>query len=138
MIRKTISYKKTEAPEETTKRIVLPVDVATKKADETYTIYNLDNDVDYTFWIQLFNDENTYSTDTKAFQTPEKDKNMMQVNSFQTEENYDSSALVTWVNPSDESFYGIQITSEPPEGNLSTPVYFLKKTVATGNMDVGT
>ncbi len=122
-----ISYKQTDADENSTQRIVLPVDVASKKADETYTIYDLENDISYTFVVQLFNDENTFSSESIINATPSKDKNMMQVTSLQTEENYDSSALVTWVNPEAENFYGIQITAEPAEGNLATPVYFLKK-----------
>lgn len=50
----------------------------------------------------------------------------------------DGSVMLTWKNPSDEDFYGVQISAEPAEGTLENSVVVTSNTFTVSGLKNGT
>ena len=50
----------------------------------------------------------------------------------------DGSVMLTWTNPSDEDFYGVQISAEPAEGTLENSVVVTSNTFTVSGLENGT
>lgn len=118
----TISCRNTRTNDVST--VSLPRDNSTNTLPTTYTFNNLINGDQYTFTLYQY--DNEYRSDGTPSSCTANKKNNMKIIDLDTN-NLDSSTILSWTNPSDDDFYGIQIKCEPAEGNLSSPIYFMKK-----------
>lgn len=123
--------KKTNTQTSDVTTISLPKDPNTGKIPSSYTFYNLNNGKGYDFKIYQYDKELNQSSGVGVLGYPEVTANTNEV-SLKDINNQDSSVILTWDNPNSENFYGIQIVASSNDGtanlgNLSSPVYFLKK-----------
>ncbi len=105
-------------------KISLPKISSPYDVPETYTVTGLTLGVTYYFTIVQFDDTGKESSGVYGNGTPAKNINTMGV-TFGDISLSDGTVGLSWENPDNPNFYGIQITSDPAEGSLQTPVYFL-------------
>lgn len=105
-------------------KISLPKISSPYDVPETYTVTGLTLGVTYYFTIVQFDDTGKESSGVYGNGTPAKNINTMGV-TFGNISLSDGTVGLSWENPDNPNFYGIQITSDPAEGSLQTPVYFL-------------
>lgn len=89
-----------------------------------YTIYELKNGTNYAFSVKQFDKNLNYSTTSTSSTSPRKKTHNLKISNTKANK-YDSAVSLSWTNPTDSSFYGLKIESNPPEGNLNAPVYFM-------------
>lgn len=123
--------KKTNVQTSEVTTISLPKDPNSGNIPSSYTFYNLNNGKGYDFRIYQYDKELNQSSGVGVLGYPEISANNNEV-IIKEINNQDSSVQLTWENPVSDDFYGIQIIATANDnnvnlGNLSSPVYFLKK-----------
>lgn len=94
--------------------------------ETTYTFYNLENKKEYSFNVSQYDSKLNHSASVGIpNKMPLADTHTLKVSPISFDAD-DSTVSLSWTNPTDDDFYGIQIKANPAEGNLSTPVYYYK------------
>ncbi|MFA6937085.1 MAG: fibronectin type III domain-containing protein [Treponema sp.] len=106
------------------------------------TVTGLANATKYTFTVKTMDKSLNTSTGTTATATPadSSDKTAPAEVTGIAATAGDSQALLSWTNPTDADFYGVEVSATPAYGSLATPVVLIGKitTVSVSGLANGT
>ncbi len=108
----------------------------------TFTVSGLTNETSYKFTLKTIDDSLNVSAGISSESVSPVDLSdktaPAEVTELKTSDAEDGSVTLTWKNPDDEDFYGVQISAEPAEGTLSEPVLVKSETFTVSGLTNGT
>lgn len=108
-----------------------------EKTEKTLLVEGLKANTEYSFTFTALDSESKPGSETttikiKTLETTPADKTApAEVTELKAAPG-DGLVVLTWKNPSDEDFYGVQISAEPAEGVLANPVVVTSNTFTAG------
>lgn len=107
------------------------------KTEKTLLVEGLNANTEYSFTFTALDSESKPGSETttikiKTLETTPADKTAPAEVTELNAASGDGLVILTWKNPSDEDFYGVQISAEPAEGVLANPVVVTSNTFTAG------
>ena len=104
-----------------------------EKTEKTLLVEELKANTEYSFTFTALDSESKPGSETttikiKTLETTPADKTAPAEVTELNAASGDGLVVLTWKNPSDEDFYGVQISAEPAEGVLAKPVVVTSNT----------
>ena len=104
-----------------------------EKTEKTLLVEELKANTEYSFTFTALDSESKPGSETttikiKTLETTPADKTAPAEVTELNAASGDGLVVLTWKNPSDEDFYGVQISAEPAEGVLANPVVVTSNT----------
>lgn len=104
-----------------------------EKTEKTLLVEGLKANTEYLFTFTALDSESKPGSETttikiKTLETTPADKTAPAEVTELNAASGDGLVVLTWKNPSDEDFYGVQISAEPAEGVLANPVVVTSNT----------
>ena len=104
-----------------------------EKTEKTLLVEGLKANTEYSFTFTALDSESKPGSETttikiKTLETTPADKTAPAEVTELNAASGDGLVVLTWKNPSDEDFYGVQISAEPAEGVLAKPVVVTSNT----------
>lgn len=104
-----------------------------EKTEKTLLVEELKANTEYSFTFTALDSESKPGSETttikiKTLETTPADKTAPAEVTELKAASGDGLVVLTWKNPSDEDFYGVQISAEPAEGVLANPVVVTSNT----------
>lgn len=104
-----------------------------EKTEKTLLVEGLKANTEYSFTFTALDSESKPGSETttikiKTLETTPADKTAPAEVTELKAASGDGLVVLTWKNPSDEDFYGVQISAEPAEGVLANPVVVTSNT----------
>lgn len=104
-----------------------------EKTEKTLLVEGLNANTEYSFTFTALDSESKPGSETttikiKTLETTPADKTAPAEVTELNAASGDGLVVLTWKNPSDEDFYGVQISAEPAEGVLVNPVVVTSNT----------
>ena len=114
-----------------------------EKTEKTLLVEGLRANTEYSFTFTALDSESKPGSETttikiKTLETTPADKTAPAEVTELKAASGDGLVILTWKNPSDEDFYGVQISAEPAEGTLSEPVLVKSETFTVSGLTNGT
>ena len=108
-----------------------------EKTEKTLLVEELKANTEYSFTFTALDSESKPGSETttikiKTLETTPADKTAPAEVTELNATPGDGLVVLTWKNPSDEDFYGVQISAEPAEGVLAKPVVVTSNTFTAG------
>ena len=108
-----------------------------EKKKKTLLVEELNANTEYSFTFTALDSESKPGSETttikiKTLETTPADKTAPAEVTELKSASGDGLVVLTWENPSDEDFYGVQISAEPAEGVLANPIVVTSNTFTAG------